>query len=312
MKTKGHIAGILFALIFGFSFMFSKMALESTDISPMGLIAYRFLLAFIVFEVLRLTRIIKIRFNRKLAIPVFLVAFFQPILYFIFETYGLNLTSSSEAGMMIALIPIFVTILSSFVLNEKPSKGQIIFIIISLSGIILIQFFKQNPSGASSSFLGLFLLLFAVISAALFNIASRKASKTVKAYELTYFMMLSGALVFNVIYLFQLGFNNDLSTYYTAISNPDVILPIVYLGIAASIGGFFLVNFALGRLPAHVSSVYANLSTVVAIIAGHFILGDEMTTITVIGGVMIIFGVYGVARLNFRNQVKKNQLMQKK
>ena len=118
MKTKGHIAGISFALIFGFSFMFSKIALESSDVTPMGLIAYRFLIAFLVFEVLRLTKVIKIRFNKEFAIPVFLVAFFQPILYFIFETYGLNLTSSSEAGMMIALIPIFVTIFSSFVLHE--------------------------------------------------------------------------------------------------------------------------------------------------------------------------------------------------
>ncbi|MCK4551595.1 MAG: DMT family transporter [Tenericutes bacterium] len=307
MKNKGHIAGVLFALILGFSFMFSKMALESPDISPMGLIAYRFLLAFIVFEVLRLTKIIKIRFNKKLAVPVFLVAFLQPVLYSIFATYGLNLTSSSDAGMMIALIPIFVVILSSFVLNEKPSKGQIIFILVSLSGIILIQFFKQNSNDSSSSFLGIFLLFFAVLSASLFTIASRKASKTVRSYELTYFMMLAGAIVFNIIYLFQLGINNDLTTYYTAISNLDVIFPIIYLGVAASVGGFLLINFTLGRLPAHVSSIYANLSTVVAVLAGHFILGDEITIITIIGGVMIVLGVYGVANLSLRNQMRKEQ-----
>ena len=79
MKNKGHIAGIAFALIFGFSFMFSKILLEA-NITPMGVIAYRFLLAFLVFEVLRLTKIVKIRFHKEVIIPVLLVAFLQPIL----------------------------------------------------------------------------------------------------------------------------------------------------------------------------------------------------------------------------------------
>lgn len=304
MKNKGHIAGIAFALIFGFSFMFSKIALEA-NVTPMGVIAYRFLLAFLVFEALRLTKVVKIRFHKEMIIPVLLVAFFQPILYFIFETYGLNLTTSSEAGMMIALIPIFVTILSSFILNEKPQKIQVMFIILSLSGIILIQLMKANPEGEVSTFLGFVLLFLAVFSAASFNIASRKASKTVKAYETTYYMMLTGAVVFNIIYLIQLGVNNNLDLYISSISKIDVILPIVYLGIVASIGGFFLVNFALGQLPAHVSSIYSNLSTVVAVLAGHFILGDELNIFTIIGGVMIILGVYGVARVNYKNQIPK-------
>ena len=303
MKAKGHIAGIAFALMFGFSFMFSKMALESA-VTPMGLIAYRFLLAFIVFEILRLTKVVKIRFEKKLFIPVFLVAFFQPILYFIFETYGLNLTTSSEAGMMIALIPVFVVILSSFILNEKPTNAQILFIILSLSGIILIQVMKPNSNEGQSTFLGLVLLLLAVLSAAGFNIASRNASKTVKPYEVTYFMMMSGAIVFNIIYLIQLGFSGNLNTYYQSLFNGNVYISIIYLGIVASIGGFFLVNFALGQLPAHVSSIYANLSTVVAVLAGYIFLGDELTIFTIIGGIMIILGVYGVARINFKRQAK--------
>lgn len=305
MKNKGHIAGIAFALIFGFSFMFSKIALEN-NVTPMGVIAYRFLLAFIVFEVLRLTKVVRIRFHKEMVIPILLVAFFQPILYFIFETYGLNLTTSSEAGMMIALIPIFVVLLSSFILNEKPTRTQVLFIILSLSGIILIQIMKPNEDGEVSTFLGFILLFFAVFSAAAFNIASRKASNTVKAYELTYFMMLSGAVIFNVIYLFQLGINNELSVYYKSIADINILLPIVYLGIVASIGGFFLVNYALGKLPAHVSSIYANLSTVVAVLAGHFILGDKLGIFTVIGGIMIVLGVYGVARINYKNQVKED------
>ncbi|MBI9008748.1 MAG: DMT family transporter [Tenericutes bacterium] len=304
MNKLGHLAGILFALIFGFSFMFSKIVLEY--VSPMGLIAYRFLLAFIVFEVLRLTKVVKIRFQKELLLPVLIVAAFQPILYFIFETYGLDKTTSSEAGMMIALIPIFVTILSSLVLNEKPSYGQIVFIFLSFSGVVLIQVLNGGNSEGSSVF-GFALILLAVISAALFNIASRNASKKVKPYELTYFMMLAGAVVFNLIYISQLIFNGELSVYISGISSFNVFGPILYLGIVASIGGFFLVNYALSILPAHVSSIYANLSTVVAVIAGYVFLNEALRWYHIVGGAMIIIGVYGTARINAYRQNKAGE-----
>lgn len=302
MNKRGHIAGVLFALIFGFSFMFSKIALD--DLNPMGLIAYRFLLAYLIFEILRLTKLVKIRFHKEFILPLFLVAIFQPILYFIFETFGLTKISSSEAGMMIALIPIFVTILSSFMLKEKPRRYQILFIILSVSGIILIQVLKPNFQ-LDGSFIGFFLLFLAVISAALFNIASRSASKKLSPFEITYFMMLSGALVFNTIYIVQLVVNHDLRDYFSLLDNFSVIGSILYLGIVASIGGFFLVNYALGKLPAHVSSVYSNLSTVVAVIAGFLFLNEDLYWYHIVGGLMIIIGVYGVARVNIINTAKK-------
>ena len=298
MKTKAHISGILFALMFGFSFMFSKTALESNYVTPIGLIAYRFLLAFIIYEVFRLLKIIRINFSKKKLLSVFFVAIFQPILYFIFEVYGLNLTTSSEAGMMIALIPIFVVILSTIFLNEKPTKLQLLFIFLSISGIFVIQIFKPNQEDSNSSILGLIILLGAVLSAASFNIASRKTSKTIKPLELTYFMMLFGAIAFNGLYIVQLLTNHTLNNYFDSLTHMEIIFPIIYLGVVSSTIAFLLVNYTLSKLPAHVSSIYANLSTVVAVITGHFVLHEELGVFGVIGGVMIITGVYGVARIN--------------
>jgi len=236
---KAHLAGIAFAVIFGFSFLFSKIALD--HVSPVGLIAYRFLLAFIVFEILRRLKVIIIRFDRKHWKSWLAVAFFQPILYFLFETYGLARTSSGEAGMMIALIPIFVSLLGSIILKEKPRAIQYFFILISVSGIVFIQVMKPGERIPGET-LGFVLLSLAVISAALFNIASRKASQSMKPYEITYFMMLVGAVCFNLIYLVQLAIGGDISRYFSVLSHTEFIFPIVYLGIIASIGGFFMMN----------------------------------------------------------------------
>ena len=63
MNKRVHLAGILFATIFGFTFMFSKVALDY--VIPIGLIAYRFLIAFFVIEILRRFKVIHIRFEKK-------------------------------------------------------------------------------------------------------------------------------------------------------------------------------------------------------------------------------------------------------
>ncbi|MCD4826248.1 MAG: DMT family transporter [Acholeplasmataceae bacterium] len=304
MTKRIHIAGILFASIFGFSFLFSKIALNY--VTPIGLIAYRFLIAFIVFEVLRLTKVIKISIKRPQIKYLVLVAVFQPILYFLFETYGLRLVSSGEAGMMIALIPIFVAILSAIIIKEKPKGIQVLFILLSFIGVLVIQLSKSGTSG-NSEFLGFILLLLAVISAALFNIASRTAStKSLRPMEVTYFMMLFGALIFNTIYVVQLIIENRLSDFITNLYQFEIIGPILYLGIVASIGGFFLVNLVLSKVPAHVSSIYANLSTIVAIIAGALFLNESIMIYHIIGSILIVTGVYGTVRFNRRakNMVK--------
>lgn len=296
MTKKTHIAGILFASIFGFSFLFSKIALNY--VTPIGLIAYRFLIAFITFEILRLAKLVRVKIDKSQLKYLGIVAMFQPILYFLFETFGLNLVTSGEAGMMIALIPIFVAILSAFIIKERPNPIQVLFIFISVIGVIIIQLSKTSGN-TDSEFLGFILLLLAVISAALFNIASRTAStKGLKPLEVTYFMMLFGALMFNIIYLIQLSVEKRITDYISNLFHIELLVPILYLGIIASIGGFFLVNLVLSKVPAHVSSIYANLSTIVAIIAGVFLLDEKITYYHVVGSILIIVGVYGTVRLN--------------
>ncbi|MFH0993834.1 MAG: EamA family transporter [bacterium] len=293
MNRKAHLAGVAFACIFGFTFLFSKIALEY--VSPIGLISYRFLAAFFVIEALRRFKVITIRFEKghwRAWLPVVLC---EPIFYFIFETYGLVQTTSGEAGMMIALIPIFVAILSMLILKEKPRLLQVFFILLSVAGILFIQLSKPGD-GSRGELFGFVLLFAAVLSAAFFTVASRRASRTMKPYELTYFMMLAGAVVFNVIYLVQLLMGDGIATYVTNLVHPQLVLPILYLGVVGSIGGFFLVNFALSKLPAHVSSIYSNLSTIVAIFAGVLILQETLMPYHYIGSAMILVGVYGTVK----------------
>lgn len=294
-----HLAGILFASIFGLTFMFTKILL--VEISPIGIIAYRFFLAIVTMELLRRVGLIRISFKNKPLSAVLLVIVFQPILYFLFETTGIQYVSSSEAGMMIALIPIVVAILSPFFGRERPNLFQVGCISLSVSGVLFINVMKSNI-GEDVSFLGIGLIFLAVVSAALFNMFSRRARESFQPAEITYVMMFTGAVLFNGIYLVQLLLDQNIAGYVTLLQG-STILPLLYLGVVASVGGFFLVNTSLSKLPAHVSSVYANVATIVAVIAGAVFLSESILWFHWIGAAMIVTGVYGTNRFRRRSVV---------
>lgn len=289
MKVKANLAALGFATIFGCSFLASKIVLEY--LSPFGLLAFRYLLAFITFEVLRLLKIVKVDLSKKAFKLVWWIVLFQPIMYFIFETFGLSLAKTSEAGLMLAIIPIVVALLSAVILKEKLSLLQVICIIMTIIGIGIIQL-SEIGNALNSNKWGIVLLFGAVISAALFNIFSRKSSHILSPITITYYMVLGGAIVFNSAYFIEKLASNTLAGYFNNLFSWKVGLSLLYLGVISSIGGFFLVNYSLARLPAPISSLYSNLSTVITIIIGVLVLDEKLTIYHYLGSLLIILGVY--------------------
>lgn len=285
-----YITALVMNFIFGLSFLFSKRALSVTD--PITLLSFRFLIAFLVMTLLIVFRVIKVSYKNKPIKWLVILSFIEPVIYFIFETYGLQRTASSVGGLMIALIPMAVTILAVYFLNERPSIKQSISIILSVAGVILIVVMGSSDE-KESSVLGVMLLLGAVFSAAFFNIISRKISRKFNAIEITYFMMFSGAVCFNVISISRLLIDKKLSYYFKPLSSAIFINSVLYLGILSSIVAYFLANYTLSKMEASRCSVFANISTIVSIIAGILVLHESFYFYHIIGAIMILAGVWG-------------------
>ncbi len=287
-KYLPYLAGITYSSIFGFSFLFTKECLEI--VAPFQLLAYRFSLAALTLTLLYIFKIIKLNFSGKKIGLLLLLAVIQPGLYFVSETIGISLTNSSEAGLMIALIPIVVTILAAFMLREKPGRIQTFFIVLSVTGVFLIVLLK-GQGGLTTNYLGLAYLFGAVLMASLYNILSRKLSLSFKPLEITFIMMWAGAILFNLLFFFTSGFN--LNQYLAPLNNNKILMAVLYLGVFSSVIAFFLVNYTLAKIKAAQSSVFANLTTIIAILAGVFFRGESFYWFQLIGGLMIISGVWG-------------------
>lgn len=290
-KAVPYLAGLAMAIIFGLSFLFSKQGLE--DLTPLVLLSCRFVTAALVLTALRLLGAVKIDLRGKPVGGVLLLSAFYPLGSFIFETTGLQYTSTSQAGIMVSLVPILVSVLGMLILSERPSRAQWVFIASSVAGVFITMIFAGSQ-GERGTFTGLTLLLISALGGSVQNVLSRKYSQYFTPVEITYAMIWLGAIFFSFLAAAQGLLSGSLRESYGAVLHSQgALTAVLYLGVFASVAAFFCMNFMLSRLKAANAAVFTNLATVISILAGVMALGEQFRWYQAVGGVFIILGVWG-------------------
>ena len=262
LKNKtlaGILCGLSGAVLFGFSFLFTKSGINST--APMTLLGWRFIFAFLFMSLCLPFKILKVNYKGKPVLKVILLAAFQPVLYFIGESYGVGLTTTSETGAIIAMIPVLTMLLSALILKEAPTALQAAGIVISLTGIFMIVLSK----GLSASFsIPGYLLLF--MAAGAFVFGGGAVFENIKLGSMSEFL--------------RLPFTN---TYF--------LIAILYLSLGCTILAFILSIYSISILGPTRSASYAPLTTVVSIAAGVILLREEFSWMQGIGSVLTLTGI---------------------
>ena len=293
-EQKGMLAASAAYIIFGFSYLFSKMAMEVTE--PMILLASRFTVTFLVLNLLVVTRVLKLDLKGKSLLGPILIGIIQPVLYFIFENYGLKYTTTSFTGMISAISPIFTAVLGALMLKERPNFKQWIGILVSIAGVMMVSI---GSTGGQNTPFGCICLLLAYFLGSFYSLMVRKFSRTFSAFELTYVMFTVGFIFFAILAFVQYG-GETLPMIGSALTHGKFILAILYLGAGASVGAYMLANYSLAKLPVARSTIFANLSTVVSVLAGIVIMGDEFTWVSAAAFVLIMAGIWAVNK--FRDE----------
>lgn len=287
---KATLAAVASSLIFGFSFLAAKLALGRAE--PSVMLSVRFLTACLLMTLLLLTGWQKVSFRGKPVGRLLLMGFIQPVIYFICETNGIALTTSSFSGVMIGLIPVAGVIIGALFLKERCTALQALFTAGSVVGVAL----TTTGGFGSFSLPGFLYLLGAVLAAATFTAISRSLSGVFSAFERTYAMTIMGATVFTANALFQT--RADFSVWAQPLSQPGFWGAILYLAGLSSVCAFLLFNYAVNHLSAGHASVMSNVTTVVSVLAGIFIMGDSFTPLQLAGIALIVLSVLGVSWQN--------------
>ncbi|EGE53746.1 DMT family transporter [Streptococcus parauberis] len=284
----GSLCAIGCEILFGLSYLFTKEAGQTA--SALALLGWRFLVAALFLLILFVIGLIRVNFKGKSIKYVLLAAIFSPVLYFLGETLGINLTTASESGAFLASIPVMALIAATLILKEKPSKHQIVGIAITVSGVLL----SVMAVGMSASFsvLGYAMLFLAVLSYALYCVYVDKASHFT-GVELTVVMILLGFLVFASLAIGEAIVHQNLSQLIILpFENNTFALAILYQGIGCSVLAFFLSNVAIAKIGVNRTASFIGVSTAVAIVFGVLILGESFTGLQIFGVLAIMIGVY--------------------
>lgn len=284
------LAGIGMAVIWGFSFLFTKETLNYTF--PLQLLGFRFGAAALLLTVLKLTGVIRINLKGKPTSSLLLLSLFQPGLYFMGETWGVKWTSASEAGMVIALVPIAIATMAAYFLKEKLNSKQILSIAASVLGVLVIVS-AQGKLQFGEHLWGILALLVAVLAAGAYTILARHSSTKFTPWEITFVMMWAGTVIFNGLGIGQSVFEGSFTAYLKPLQVPSVLWAIFYLSALSSVLAFFLSNYMFATLPVSQTAPILNLITVVSVFSGVVFRGETFGWLHALGITLIILGVWG-------------------
>ncbi|MFD3449014.1 DMT family transporter [Microbacteriaceae bacterium 4G12] len=303
---KAYAAALLYTFIIGFSFMFVKLTLTIT--SPLDTLAHRFTVSFLIASSLVMFGFIKLNITFRNMLSILPVAILYPALFFTFQAFGLVYTSSSEAGIIQATVPIFTMICASYFLKERTTIWQKVSLLLSVSGVIYIFVMKGLGSHATST-TGVILILLSALSLTGYNVLARKMTKQFRLVDVTYMMTVIGFIFFNALSIGNHIAAGTMNLYFKPFTSSLFLVSILYLGILSSLLTAFLSNYALSIMEASKMSVFTNVSTLITMFAGVIFLQEELTYYHIIGATMIIIGVLGTNFLDKKFIVAKRKNM---
>ncbi|PFH88711.1 DMT family transporter [Bacillus sp. AFS088145] len=307
-KRKAYLAITICSLIIGLSFLFVKQTL--TIATPLDTLAHRFTMAWIVATVILFLKKERIKIKKKDFVKITLLSTFYPVLFFGLQIFGLMHTTSSEAGVIQATVPIFTLILASILLKESSTGVQKISILISVLGVMFIMY-MNGAKNINPSILGSILILLSALANAIYNVLTKKIIQQYSLFTITYTITFIGFIVFNSIALFIHLKNGTIQQIILPFKQIDFIIAILYLGIFSSLGSSYLSNYALSKLPAFQISIFQNLSTLVTILLGIKYLNESFQYYHIIGSFLIISGVVGVNYFR-KKEIQDNHLLEEK
>lgn len=284
-KTFSIYASAVIAMIFwSYSFIWYKEVF--VFYKPITLVLFRLVISSVFLFILTLS--LKRLNSLKLAdIKNFLLlAFFEPFLYFIGESFGVSLIPSTLAAVIVATIPLFNPIGAYYFHNERITLMNFFGIVVSIIGVGIVIF--HNGIGAiDANPLGVALMFVAVVAALGYSVIIKKMTTRYSVFSIITYQN-----TFGIIFFLPLFFIFEFDHFKTVAITWDVMIPLLKLGIFSSTFAFIFYTFSIKHLGITKSSIFTNTIPVVTAILAWIYLGENLSFTKILGIVVVIGGLF--------------------
>lgn len=268
-KLLVYIASSFAILLWGMSYIWTDK-LISLGIPVFYFVFVRILLAGLVLFLFNTAYARIKRIQRQDIGKFLLLAFFEPFIYFLCETYGLKETGSPTiSAMIIATIPIFSIAAGRIFFKEKITGTNIFGVILSLVGIVMVA--MAHGTLGENFVWGIVLLLIAVIAEVGHASITKSLSGNYSSQIIVMYQFLIGAVYLLPFFIWKGldGFNAEVYL------SPDVWYPLICLAVLCSSLAFSLWVSTIKNLGVAKSSIFSALIPVAAALIA-WALGHEL------------------------------------
>lgn len=282
-RKLGHAAAFTTIFIWGTTFTSSKILLS--EFTPLELLLFRFIIGFLVLCIVCPRRLTL--HDKKQEFIFALAGLCGVTIHYLTENIAVQYSQASTVGIIKSVSPLFVALLSSFVLKKsKLTASFFAGFMVVIAGIILVSTngkaaFVLNPRG---DFFALFsAFMWAVYSLIIQKIAGYGYSTALVTRRVFFY-----GLLFMLPMILPFGFQLGLERF----ARPELLFNLLFLGIGASALTFFSWNTAVRILGPVTTSMYIYVVPLITVAASFVILRESIGYQTVLGIALILLGLF--------------------
>jgi len=257
--------------------------------APIGLSFWRWFLAtlillpFVIKPMWQYRHIIKQHFWPLFILGVLSISSFNSLAYI-----SLQYTTATNATLLNSFIPIFILIISGLFLKEKISYIQVLGVIVSLLGVVVILTRLDRAVIATLEInKGDLWMLLAALDWALYSILLKYLRPTaLPPLPLLGVMMIIGTLVLIPVLMIN-PFDEEPIRW-----TPEMIKAIAYIAIFPSIISYLAWNYGIQKLGAAIGGQYIHLMPLFGALMAVIFLGEKIQLYHLVGAACIALGLW--------------------
>ncbi|MCG8579598.1 MAG: DMT family transporter [Bacteroidales bacterium] len=294
MSERFKVLGsmVLSMICWAFSFVWIKQAFLSFN--PLTIVLGRLVIsAGLLYIILKLLK--QLKPMQKADFKWFvLLAFFEPFLYFMGESFGLELVSSTVGAVIVSTIPLFAPITDKLFFKSRVSWSNILGIFVSFAGVLLL-IFKEDFT-LTAPIKGILLVFLAVIAALGYSVVLKKIPKGYNAVSIITYQNAIGIFFFLPLFL----------TYdYPNLGDIDIkteaVVAVIFLAVFASSLAFIFFTYGMRIIGITKANVFVNMIPVFTAVIAWWVLDEVLTLQMLIGICIVISGVF-VSQIKVRRR----------
>jgi drug/metabolite transporter (DMT)-like permease len=289
-NLRSIIEAVFAVVVWGGTFVATKVALK--DIQPATIVFLRFAMGVMILAAGVQLRGQWQKLNLRDSLSLVGLGFLGISFHQWLQSTGMQTSAASTTAWIVTTAPVFIAILGWIVLHEKVGKIQIAGTLLAAVGVLLVITrgdFHVAAIGHIGT-VGDFLILISAVNWAVFSVLSRKILLRLPASLMMFYVMLFGFGFSSILFLVQTGVQD------IANLTSNSWMAILILGIFGSGLAYIAWYDALQNLPANQAGVFLYIEPLVTMLLALIILGEPVTWASLLGGAVIITGVWMVNR----------------